>query len=227
MLAFDTPLVEARFRSRYQRFFAEVELLSGEIVTAHCANTGRMTGLLLPGHRVRIRQQPPGRKLSHAWELVETDSGLACINTARANPLVAATDLGLWLPGTTFVRREPRMGAHRFDLELSRNGAPVYVEIKSVTLCEENIGYFPDAPSARAVAHIQLLAELAHEGIETHVIFVAMHAGILAVRPASKIDPIFATACVDAQAAGVRFSALSVTLTLNALSIQGLIPCEI
>ena len=76
-----------------------------------------------------------GEKLGFAWELVETPSGMACINTARANELLSLTDLSRWIPEVTFVRREPTVGSHRFDLELSRNGKPVYVEIKSVTLC--------------------------------------------------------------------------------------------
>lgn len=224
MLGFDAPLIEGRFVSRYQRFFADVQLPDGQVVTAHCANTGRMTGLLIPGARVWIRAQPPGRKLAYAWELVETASGLACVNTARANPLVADTALQCWLPGTTFVRREPRIGTHRFDLELRRGDRPVYVEIKSVTLCEGEVGFFPDAPSARAVTHLHLLAQLAAEGIETHVVFVAMHTGIRRVQPATQIDPTFTEACLLAREAGVGFTALSVQITLDGLAIQAPMP---
>lgn len=224
MLEFEAPLIEGRLISRYQRFFADVRLPDGQVVTAHCANTGRMTGLLTPFARVWIRPQPPGRKLAYAWELVETPLGLACINTARANQLVANTALKRWLPGTAFVRREPRVGTHRFDLELCRDSRPVYVEIKSVTLCDNGIGFFPDAPSERAVKHLHLLAELAAEGIEAQVALVAMHAGIQMVQPATQIDPRFTDACLLAQEAGVGFTALSTQITQNGLTINEPIP---
>jgi sugar fermentation stimulation protein A len=224
MLEFNVPLIEGRLISRYQRFFADVRLLDGRMVTAHCANTGRMTGLLTPDARVWIRTQPPGRKLAYAWELVETPLGLACVNTARANPLVAGTALQRWLPGTTFVRREPRVGTHRFDLELRRDDRPVYVEIKSVTLCDNGIGLFPDAPSERAVQHLHLLAGLAAGGVEAHVVLVGMHAGIQSVQPATQIDPRFTQACLLAQEAGVGFTALSVQISQRELSIKEPIP---
>jgi len=224
MVEFESPLIEGRLQRRYQRFFADVSLPNGEVVTAHCANTGRMTGLLREDARVWLRPQLPGRKLAYAWELVETETGLACVNTARANQVLANANTETWLPGTSFVRREPRLGSHRFDLELARAGQPVFVEIKSVTLCEGHVGYFPDAPSHRASAHLGLLAELAAQGVETHVVFAAMHTGIQTIEPARAIDPKLAEACQIAEQAGVQISALSIALTPERLIVQGALP---
>ncbi|MGB1849547.1 MAG: DNA/RNA nuclease SfsA, partial [Litorivicinaceae bacterium] len=87
MIDYQATLIEGRLISRYKRFFADIDTGDG-VITAHCANTGRMTGLLEKGSRVWFRKQPPGRKLVFSWELVEVASGMACINTARANDLL-------------------------------------------------------------------------------------------------------------------------------------------
>ena len=223
MVDYAEPLIPGRLIKRYKRFFADIETDAG-VVTAHCANTGRMTGLLSEGAPVWIRRQPPGRKLDYAWELVETSWGLACVNTARANELIALSDLSIWIQHASLVRREPRVGAHRFDLELSREGQPAYVEIKSVTLCTEGgRGLFPDAPSARATQHVRLLTEMAQTGIETHLLWVAMHTGIRFVAPHRELDSDFAVACRDAKAAGVHIQAVSANITPQGMSLSGVI----
>ncbi len=224
MIDYQDSLTEGRLIKRYKRFFADIETGDG-VITAHCANTGRMTGLLEEGARAWIRRQPPGRKLDFAWELVEVASGMACINTARANQLLSSTNLSLWIPEVTLVRREPRVGSHRFDLELSRGGKPVYVEIKSVTLCEDDgVGLFPDAPSERATQHVNLLAEMAADGLETHLVFVAMHTGIESIAPYRVLDPSFADACTRALDAGVTFHALQTEITPRHIKLAGAIP---
>ena len=223
MINYHDALVEGRLIRRYKRFFVDIDV-GDEIITAHCGNTGRMTGLLYEGSKVWFRRQPPGRKLEFAWELVEIHTGLACVNTSRANELLASTDLSLWIPDVTLVRREPTVGTHRFDLELSRGDRLVYVEIKSVTLCEDKgLGLFPDAPSQRATKHLNLLADMAANGLETHLVFVAMHMGIREVAPHRMLDPDFADACLKARNAGVVLHALGTEITRNNIQLAGLI----
>ncbi len=224
MIKYGQSLIEGQFIRRYKRFFADIDTSDG-VITAHCANTGRMTGLLNEGSRVWFRQQPPGRKLGFAWELVETPLGMACINTARANELFFLADLSRWIPNVTVVRREPTVGSHRFDLELARGTQPVYVEIKSVTMCGDwGVGLFPDAPSERATKHVNLLAEMAADGIETYFVFVAMHTGIQSVSPYRKLDGVFADACQRARDLGVSFHALGTEITPQHIGLAGEIP---
>jgi sugar fermentation stimulation protein A len=227
VLEYQETLIPGRLIKRYKRFFADIETDAG-VVTAHCANTGRMTGLLCEGAPVWIRRQPPGRKLHYAWELVETSWGMACVNTIRANELVALSDLSIWINHASLVRREPRIGLHRFDLELSRKGQPAYVEIKSVTLYTEGgRGLFPDAPSARATQHVRILTEMARTGIETHLLWVAMHTGIRSVAPHWDLDGDFAAACRGARAAGVQIRAVGANITPQGISLNGVIACSV
>ncbi|MGB1848763.1 MAG: DNA/RNA nuclease SfsA, partial [Litorivicinaceae bacterium] len=162
------------------------------------------------------------------WELVEVASDMACINTMRANELLSSTDLSFLIPGVSFFRREPKVGSHRLDLELSREGQPVYVEIKSVTLCEDQgVGLFPDAPSERATQHVSLLSEMAASGLETHLVFVAMHTGIQSVAPHRLLDPTFSKECIRAHDAGVAFHAMGAEITPHHIRSNGALPLEL
>ena len=89
------PLEEGILIKRYKRFLADVELADGEIVTAHCANTGPMKGVMRPGGRVRLKYSPsPKRKLDWSWEQAEVPSHnelKKCwvgINTSLPNKLI-------------------------------------------------------------------------------------------------------------------------------------------
>ena len=136
---------------RYKRFLADVELSSGETVTAHCANTGPMTGVLIPGQRVRLRYAPsPKRKLAWTWEQAEVPGadGQPCwvgINTALPNRLIRATVeagcLEAQLGAIAGIRAEVAYGTNkrsRIDLlltpaEHNPDQRPIYLEVKNTT----------------------------------------------------------------------------------------------
>ena len=86
-MKFPAALQRGILLRRYKRFLADVELDSGELITAHCPNTGAMTGCAEPGRAVWVSySDSKTRKYPHTWELVDTDTGLACVHAARATP---------------------------------------------------------------------------------------------------------------------------------------------
>ena len=172
------PLADLRegvLLKRYKRFLADVQLDSGELVTAHCANTGPMTGVLHPGGRVRLRHAPsPTRKLAWSWEQAEvpgTDGSPVWvgINTALPNRLIRTTiEAGLleaWLGPIAAIRAEVAYGANRrsrIDLLLTPGeGAPdprpIYVEVKNTTWTDGDLALFPDTVTERGQKHLEEL----------------------------------------------------------------------
>lgn len=137
---FTSPLLRGVLIKRYKRFLADVTLENGEVVTAHCPNSGSMLSVDLPGSEVWLsRASNPKRKLGYTWELIRVGDDLVGINTNRPNALVAeAIESGTIaeLAGYDAVRREVKYGQNsRIDLLLESPGRPqCYVEVKNVTL---------------------------------------------------------------------------------------------
>jgi len=140
-MRFHPPLEEGRLIRRYKRFLADIETVSGELLTIHCPNTGSMLNCQVEGGRVWFsRSNDPKRKLPGTWEIGETPHGRQfCVNTARANGLVEEALRGAViaeLNGFTELKREVAYGQERsrIDFRLDYPGGPAYVEVKSVTL---------------------------------------------------------------------------------------------
>ncbi len=208
------PLLQGVLLRRYKRFLADIELADGRRITAHCPNTGAMTGCAEPGWRVWVSvSDNPKRKYAHTWELVETDTGIASVNTGRANALVAealaAGAISLSAPVHN-IQPEARIpeGDGRFDFCLETAGRRVYVEVKSVTLhVGAGEGAFPDAVSSRALKHLQALRRRVAAGDGALLIFCAQHSGVQRVRAAAEIDAQYAQALAEVHAAGVQVAA--------------------
>ncbi|MEB3172173.1 MAG: DNA/RNA nuclease SfsA [Synechococcaceae cyanobacterium] len=171
-------LVEGVLLRRYKRFLADVALADGAEVTAHCPNTGPMTGVLRPGGRVRLRHDPsPARKLAWTWEQAEVEGADGApvwvgVNTALPNRLVRATIeagcLEPWLGPVAAIRAEVPYGTDRrsrIDLLLTpAEGAadprPIYVEVKNTTWSEGDLALFPDTVTERGQKHLEELEAL-------------------------------------------------------------------
>jgi sugar fermentation stimulation protein A len=223
-------LVKGKLLRRYKRFLADVELDSGELITAHCPNTGAMTGCAEPGSRVWLSvSDSKTRKYPHTWELVQTSRGIACIHSARANAVVAeAIEAGVVSGLSTFreLRREVKYGSgSRADLVLSQEGSEIFVEVKSVTLClEEGQGVFPDAVSERGRKHLRELQTLREAGTRAMMFFCVLHAGISRVSAAGDIDPRYREALREAMAAGVEVQAWRADISPDHLLLNEQLP---
>lgn len=228
-MRFHPPLEEGRLIRRYKRFLADIETATGELLTIHCPNTGSMFNCMVEGGQVWFsRSNDPKRKLPGTWEIAETPQGrLACVNTARANPLVEeALHAGVIteLNGFTGLKREVSYGQEksRIDFRLDYPDGAAYVEVKSVTLGFDgtSVAAFSDAVTQRGAKHLRELAHLARSGVRAVQLYCVNLSGIDSVRPAEEIDAGYAAALREAKAAGVEVLAYGVQVGAQQIYID-------
>jgi sugar fermentation stimulation protein A len=221
-MRFHPPLEEGRLIRRYKRFLADIETVTGELLTIHCPNTGSMLNCQVEGGQVWFsRSDDPKRKLPGTWEIGATPHGRHfCVNTGRANTLIEeALRAGVIaeLNGFTALKREVAYGQEksRIDFRLEYPYGPAYVEVKSVTLGFDGVtvAAFPDAVTQRGAKHLRELAHLARDGVRAVQLYCVNLTGIDAVRPAEEIDSAYAQALREAVACGVEVLAYGVRLT--------------
>ena len=214
-------LQEGVLLKRYKRFLADVQLDSGELVTAHCANTGPMTGVLQVGGRVRLRHAPsPTRKLAWSWEQAEVPGATGepvwvGINTALPNRLVRATiEAGLlapWLGPVAAIRAEVTYGANRrsrIDLlltptEEATDPRPIYVEVKNTTWTDGNLALFPDTVTERGQKHLEELMGVLPEA-RAVLLPCLSRSDVQRFAPGDSADPRYGELFRQALAAGVE-----------------------
>lgn len=192
------PLEKGTLIKRYKRFLADVELESGETVTAHCPNSGSMKGCAVAGRPVWLSTSDNSkRKYPYTWELIELETTFCGINTLLPNHLVKQAVQGDVIPklsGFDHVRSEVKVGEHsRLDLMLEKeNGAKCYVEIKNCTLVENGKAMFPDAVTTRGHKHLDELETLVKKGHGAVIFFLIQRMDALNFSPAAHIDEIYA-----------------------------------
>jgi sugar fermentation stimulation protein A len=228
-MRFPAPLLEGRLVQRYKRFLADIDLATGERITAHCANPGAMLGLTAPEGRVLVsRSTNPLRKLAFSWEVVEAQFNgapqLVGINTSRPNALVAeALAAGALAPlaGYDRVRPEVKYGKNsRVDFLLEAEGRPpCYLEVKNVHFMRRpGLAEFPDCVAARSAKHLRELADMVAAGARAVLVYVIqMEADRFDV--ARDIDPAYDAAFSSALAAGVESYAYTCRVTAEEITI--------
>ncbi|NHB94212.1 DNA/RNA nuclease SfsA [Photorhabdus cinerea] len=220
-MKFHPPLQSATLIRRYKRFLADVITPEGETLTIHCANTGAMTGCATPGDTVWYStSDSPKRKYPNSWELTETQDGhWICVNTLRANDLVAEAIAQNAIPEFSEykkISREVKYGEEnsRIDLLLqAEQQVNCYIEVKSVTLLQENCGYFPDAVTTRGQKHLRELQHIAEQGQRAVLFFAVLHSGIKQVAVAAHIDDNYSSLLEQAQNFGVEVICYQANIT--------------
>lgn len=214
-MKFETPLTEGRLIKRYKRFLADVTLENGDIVTAHCANSGSMMGLVEPGSQVWLSPNTnPKAKLDWRWEIASQDGHPVGINTSRPNAIVAeAIEKGDIPELSEFetLRREVKYGQNsRIDILLTgRDGRDIYVEVKNVTLrrpdgAHPDAAEFPDAVTSRGAKHLNELVDMAALGHRAVMFYFVQRGDCSHFRLAEDIDPEYTSAFKRARAHGVE-----------------------
>ncbi|MTI19348.1 DNA/RNA nuclease SfsA [Rhodobacteraceae bacterium RKSG542] len=234
-MEFEAPLVKGRLIKRYKRFLADVELEgSGEVITAHCANSGSMMGLTGEGIAVWLsNSNNPKRKLAYSWELLQVDGAMVGINTSRPNGLVEEALKAGAIPelsGFENLRREVKYGTNsRIDILLEGlEGKRVYVEVKNVTLSREaGLAEFPDAVTARGAKHLDEMGKVVEEGDRAAMVYLIQRDDCDRLSLASDIDPKYAKCFEEARAKGVEVYALCCKITPERIEVTGQARVEI
>ena len=214
-------IVTGRFIERLNRFVARVEL-AGKIETVHVKNTGRCRELLLKDARVYLEKSSnPGR--STAFDLVAVDKEGRIINMDSQAPNKAVEE---WLrsgglfPDITLVRPETKYGNSRFDFYVETGQDKMFIEVKGVTLEEGGVVRFPDAPSERAVKHVEELIAAKHEGFRVFVLFVIQMEDVRYFTPNRDTHPAFAEVLCEAADAGVEILAYDCRVAPDSMTIN-------
>ncbi|HYE67488.1 MAG TPA: DNA/RNA nuclease SfsA [Anaerovoracaceae bacterium] len=234
---------EATFRSRPNRFIANV-IVEGAEETVHVKNTGRCKELLYEGVRIFLEDHEENRKARKTrYSLVTVEkkddrakSGARLINidSHAPNRIVgeALADGSITLPGLGFpfdrIKPEVTYGASRFDFYVEdKKGNEAYIEVKGVTLEDDGIARFPDAPTERGVKHIKELCRALDQGFAAYLIFVVQMKGITFLEPNDETHPAFGEALRKAHDKGVIILAYDCNITSDSMSIGEPVPIKL
>ena len=214
-------ILPAIFVDRPNRFIAHVEL-NGRLEVCHVKNTGRCRELLIPGCRVYVQHQPsPTRKT--AYDLIAVEKGERLLNMDANAPNRVFNEYvraGRFLRGWSVIRPETTHGDSRFDFYLESPGHRLFAEVKGVTLEDDGVMRFPDAPTERGVKHLEGLARCIQEGYEAWAVFVIQTEDVRWMEPNRRTHPAFADAMRQAAQAGVHLLALDCHTEPDRLEIR-------
>lgn len=234
-MRFSSPLIPGTLARHYKRYLADVILESGDMVTAHVANPGAMTGLDRPFLPVWLSDSDnPARKLRYSWELVEVDLGsgaeLVGVNTLQPNWLVADIIQDKLIPELreySTIRREVKYGSNsRVDFLLEDpKRPPCYLEVKNVHLMRKpRLAEFPDSVTQRGARHLDELAVAVVGGARAIMLFVVQIPSADRFTVARDVDPAYAAAFARARAKGVEMLAWRCDVSLEGIDIAEPIP---
>lgn len=212
-------IVKGSFISRPNRFIAEVEV-GGEKQICHVKNTGRCKELLLKGSTVLLeKSRNPSRKT--LYDLVAVYKGERLINMDSFAPNRAAGEfLPVLFPDLTFMKPEFRHQNSRFDFYFEHGGKKAFLEVKGVTLEDNGVVRFPDAPTQRGIKHLKELAESVEQGFEAYALFVIQMEGVKYFAPNYATHREFGEALAQAEKAGVRLLAYDCKVTEKTMTLN-------
>lgn len=211
---------EGRFISRPNRFIAEVEMQDGR-KTVHVKNTGRCRELLVPGAAVYLEKSAaPGRKTDYDLVAVQKDGKIVNMDSLAPNRTVHEwIASGKYFKDVTLIKPESFYKDSRFDFYVEAGTRKIYIEVKGVTLEKDRTALFPDAPSDRALKHVEELIEAVGKGFEGYMIFVIQMKGPERFMPNREAQPEFADALQRAKEAGVHILAYDCSVSADEIEL--------
>lgn len=213
-------MIPGTFLVRPNRFIAHVQI-DGQVEICHVKNTGRCRELLQAGAQVWCQESGnPNRKTK--YDLICVQKGDRLINMDSQAPNTAA---GEWLRNgglgqITDLRGEFTHGDSRFDFAFQKDGRQCFLEVKGVTLENDGVCAFPDAPTQRGVKHIRGLIQAAKEGCGAYILFVIQMPDVKYIHPNDITDPEFGKALREAAANGVQVLAMDCAVTPETMELR-------
>jgi len=217
---------QGKFISRPNRFIANVEI-DGKVEVCHVKNTGRCRELLVPGATVYLQKSDkPERKTKYDLITVLKENQLINMDSQAPNKV-----FGEWIcryfKNVTFIKPEAKYKNSRFDFYIEADGEKIFVEVKGVTLENDGVVKFPDAPTTRGVKHLNELCECIKDGYRAYVFFVIQMENAKYFSPNSDTHPEFAQALLKAKEHGVEICAVSCRVEPDLLEIKGFVDVRI
>ena len=229
-MKFSDPLVRGKLIKRYKRFLVDIELESGKVVVAHCANPGSMMNLLQPDAEVWLSLAGnPNRKLKYTWEMIRYEDTLIGLNTSLPNKIVEDAiqqDLVVEFTEYDSLKREVKYGENsRIDILLQSSNLPdCYLEVKSVTLKRpgngNNLAEFPDSVTVRGTKHLHELSGQVANGNRAAMFYLVQREDCNRLSIAGDIDPNYANAFIAARKAGVEMLCYGCSISPEAIKIR-------
>ena len=215
-----------KFVSRPNRFIANIEI-DGNIEVCHVKNTGRCKELLVPGVTVYVQEfDSPLRKTK--YDLISVCKGDRLVNMDSQAPNKVFKE---WaknhFKNASLIKTEVKYKNSRFDFYIEENDEKIFVEVKGVTLEDNNVVLFPDAPTERGVKHINELCDSVKNGYKAYIFFVVQMSGVKYFTPNAKTHPEFAEALKTARQKGVNICCVDCIVTSDELKINNYVKVDV
>lgn len=227
-MLYPQKLIHGHLIRRYKRFLTDVELDNGEVVTAHCTNSGSMKSCLEEGAEVYLSPvSDPKRKTRFTWEMIKINGSWVGINTSIPNRLafeLMQKNIIPGLEGYTEIKREVKHNDSRLDIYATKPGERCFVEVKNVTLKEGDMALFPDAKTLRGQKHLKTLMELRDENVRAVMLYIIQRMDVHAFAPAANIDPKYSQLLKEAYEKGVEIIPVQVKVSPREVTFQKILP---
>jgi sugar fermentation stimulation protein A len=223
-----TSIRKARFISRPNRFIANIEI-NGQKEICHVKNTGRCKELLIAGTEVFVQEAKSDNRKTK-YDLIGVYKGERLINIDSQAPnrifheWVLSCD---FFEGSHLIKPEYKYNSSRFDFYIETGDRKILVEVKGVTLEEDGVALFPDAPTERGIKHLTELSQSIEDGYEAYLFFIIQMKGVLYFTPNYKTHTAFGKSLSKAAKQGVKVIALDCEVAPDAITARDYVSCNI
>jgi len=221
---FQQKLVPGKLIRRYKRFLADVELENGDIVIAHCTNSGSMKTCIEDGAQVYLSPaSDPKRKTRYTWEIIYINNDWVGINTTNANKIaieeIRSGEINK-LKGYNIIKPEVKFHDSRFDIYAENDSEKCFIEVKNVSMKIGEFARFPDAVTNRGKKHLQTLIKAKEEGYRAVMLYIIQRMDVKFFGPAWEIDEKYSEALVKAYKQGVEIIPYRVDVSPDSIKIS-------